>query len=229
MSDLAVIIPAASAGRNMRSLGPKGLIHLPQPDGRHLLRRQVDLVREWHKTCEIVVVVGFEADRVIRALPEHVRVVENEYHAETGPARSVLMGLRATHAKRALVIYGDLVFNRETLANLPRNKSCVVVDSKGRMNTEDVGVTVDGQTAVHFDYGLPTAYRWCQIALLAGGELERFRQIAGNKDNRRLLGWEVLNRIIDRGGMFTAVEPDRMALVEVDCMKDIGRVPAVLK
>jgi choline kinase len=223
MSDIAVVIPAAGTGRRMKSFGPKAL--LPLGDGRTVLRRQIDTVRQVWPGADVVVVVGYDAERVVKTLPAGVRVVENEHYEETGAARSVAMGLRATAAGRVLVLYGDLVFNKATLAGLPADRSVVLVDSKKRLPASEVGVTTDGGLAVHFDYGLKT--KWCSIALLAGRELHLFKQLGAHKDRRRLMGFEVLNLVVERGGELYAHEAPKMRLVEIDSGKDIARARKV--
>jgi choline kinase len=221
--EFAVVIPAAGIGRRMRSYGPKCLVQLA--DGRTVLRRQIDLVRQLCPRVDIVVVVGFEAERVIRTLPAGVRVVENEHYEETGVARSIAMGLRATTADRVLVVYGDLVFNWATLRGIGGTKSVVVVDRCGKMGTAEVGVTVVGQAATHFDYGLKT--KWTGIVLLTGRELALFKQLAATVDRRRAAGHELLNCIIDRGGEFQTVLVDTAELVEIDSGADIKRAREV--
>ncbi len=221
--DIAIIIPAAGIGRGMKSYGSKSLIELG--DGRSIIRRQIDVIRTVHRAADIIVVVGFEAEKVVRALPAGIRAVENESYEHSGVARSILMGLRASNARRVLIVYGDLVFNRECLLGFPKNKSAIVTDTVGLIRPDDVGVNLDSGMAVHFDYGLDT--KWGQIAQLTGRELHLYKSIASHQDARRLLGWEIFNRVVDRGGEFQAHEPRDMKLVEVDSPRDIPRTKSI--
>lgn len=223
MSDLSIVVAAAGVARRMRSYGARAL--LPLPDGRTLIRRQVDVLRAACPGADLVVVVGHEADRVMRALPRGVRVVENEHHETTGPARSVVLGLRAAAADRALVVYGDLVFDREAVEGLAGGPSAVLVRPADPGGPAEVGVTVDPDTGlvVHFEYGLPL--RWLQMALLAGAELRYFREAGGHKDRRRHLGHEVLNAVIERGGELRAVARPAAQVVEIDAAGDVRKVP----
>lgn len=221
---LAVVIPTAGPGRRMKTYGAKALIQLP--DGRTLVRRQIDVVRQLYPRAEILVVVGFEGDKVSKHLPAGVRVVENEFYDETGPGRSVAMGLRATSADACLVVYGDLVFNRATLEGLPLDRSGVVVDTGGRLPADGVGLTVDGGVVTHFDYGLPA--KWCHVSLLTGRELHLFKSVGAQPASRRKLGFEVMNEVVDRGGVFHAYECEDMRLVEVDSAKDVKKAREVV-
>lgn len=222
-NEISVVIPAAGAGRRMKSYGPKSL--LPLSPGRTVIRRQIDTIRHVWPGVDIVVVVGFDADKVIKTLPDGVRVVENERYEDTSVVRSITMGLRATTSPHCLVLYGDLVFNRATIASLPVNRSSVVVDSKGQLPSTEVGITTDDGLAVHFDYGLTS--KWCSIAMLYGRELSLFKHLGGGRERQKLMGWELLNLIIDRGGELHAHEDPKMEVVEIDSGKDLPRAKKV--
>jgi hypothetical protein len=209
----AVVIPAAAPGAKTRSFGPKSLFRLG--DGQTLVRRQVAAVRAVWPRADVVVVVGYEAERLIKGLPAGVRVVENEHFEQTGAARSVLMGLRATVADRVLVAYGDLAFDEQAVRALDRDASCVLADRAGRM---PVGLTADRGLVGHFHYGLPT--RWGEMVLLTGRELALFKSLAAHPDRRQLLTFEVLNAVIDKGGEFTLVRSRDARLATVASVRD---------
>jgi len=206
----------------MRSYGCKSL--LPLSDGRSIIRRQIDTLRLVYKDPEIIVVVGFDSDRLIKTLPEGIRIVENEKFEDTGVGRSIAMGLRATTSDKCLVIYGDLVFNKATFDHIPEHSS-VLIDSYKRLPTTEVGVIIENHKVVHFDYGLPN--KWCSIVFLCGKELVLFKNLGANADSRRMAGHEILNKIIDRGGEFRSLEPKKMRLVEVDSSKDLTKAKKV--
>ena len=218
---MAVVIPAAGQGKRMKSYGPKALIELRQ--GETILSRQVAILRKKLPLADFIVVAGFEADRVYRQFLPSVRVVENEFYEETNVARSLDIGLRACVADRVLMVYGDLVFNAKTFADIPLDQSWALVDTpvngQTQLNSLEVGVTViDGQTT-RFAYGLDV--KWGQVAFLEGEELKAFRRIAAERDRHRCYGFELLNALLDKGGRLAAHSPAGMRLVEVDCSKDI--------
>lgn len=217
MRDLSIVIPAAGLGRRMKSYGPKALIELRR--GQTILGRQIAILRSHFPSADVVVVVGFEADRVLRTLPPDVISVENELHSVTNVARSLDLGLRACPARSVLIVYGDLVFTPETFACMPEGRSAAWVDTAGRIRDQEVGVNVQDGEVTHFSYGLGP--KWAQIALLTGKELALFRKAASAPGRRRYFGFEVFNDVIDRGGSLLAHEPEGMHLVEVDTSRDI--------
>ena len=78
---LSVIIPAAGTGHRMKSYGPKCL--LPVSTTETILHKIIANVKTVYPNSEVTVVVGFEADRVIKALPDDIRIIENQFYQET--------------------------------------------------------------------------------------------------------------------------------------------------
>lgn len=214
---ISVVIPAAGLGRRMKSYGPKSLLRL---GSENVLRRQVRLIRKNLPGCDIVVVVGFEAVRVRRSLPAGVKVVVNDGFETNNVAHSIALGLAACRHPRALVIYGDLVFNDSLLAPFARpSGSAVVVDSQGRLRPGEVGVTVADSLAHYFCFGMPV--KWGQVVYLDESDKARFEEFVARPGKGRYFGYEVLNALIDTGSVFHAVEPQGMLLAEVDSSKDL--------
>lgn len=217
MADVAVVIVAAGPGRRMRAYSPKALI--PLPDGRTVLQRQVDLARQAWPGADVVVVAGYQAERLARALPAGCRLVENERFEETGTARSALLGVRATTAPRVALLLGDLVFEEGALRPLQGRRSAVLVDP-GPADPAEAGVTVVDGRATAFGFGL--ARRWAGAALLAGRELQLFKALAAGPERDRLLLCEVFDQALDRRGDFQAVEAGGR-VVRIDAVADLAR------
>lgn len=220
---LDIIIPAAGLGRRMKSYGPKALVHLGEET---LIARQIRLLRECYPHSRIIVVAGFEASRLKASLPKDVRVVVNHEYATTNVSHSICVGLRHCRAYRpVLVVYGDLVFNREAIAGLPLDRSSVVVEM-GDARREEVGVTVVGGEATRFSYGLPI--KWAHICLLSADQKKLFLDVALATHRKRHFGYEILNEMLEQGGQFVALTSPLMRLVEIDCSKDIDLAMSLL-
>jgi choline kinase len=201
----------------MKSYGPKPLIEL---SGREtVIGRQLRILRGSFPRAEIIVVVGYEAERVIKSLPCNIKIVENELHDQTNILRSIGMGLRVASHPNVLLVYGDLVFNTPAVQWACANGSSLLVDSKGQIGEDEVGANVVGGQVTNLSYGLPI--KWAQIAFFSGRELAVFRRIAGDPDRRRHFGFEAINSVIDGGGRFRAIEPRGMRVAEIDSSKDI--------
>jgi GTP:adenosylcobinamide-phosphate guanylyltransferase len=206
MNKLSVIIPAAGPGKRMKSYGPKALIQLR--DGETVISRQIRLIKQTYPNVDIVVVVGFEADKVCKELPKDVITVYNENYEETNVAYSINLGLTKVQNPASLIVYGDLVFKKQ-------------------IGEEEVGVTIVDNYITRFSYGLPI--KWAQIAYLIGRELELFNKHASVKNKEKFFGFEILNKILDSDGKLKAIETVNMKIAEIDTSKDINNAKRILE
>jgi choline kinase len=223
--ELTIIIPAAGLGRRMKSYGPKSIIYLNQ--NQTLIGRQLSILKDIFPSADIIVVLGFEAEKVYKMLPRNVRVVENEHYDSTNVARSLFLGINASKHSNTLIVYGDLVFNEQTFRGLPLDSgSFVIIDNKNQIREYEVGLTVVDGHATQFSYGLPT--KWAQIAYLSGKDLDNFYNSAADIDHKKYYGFEILNNVIERGSKLSVIEPEGMKIYEIDSSKDIEEAKKII-
>lgn len=220
----SIIIPAAGEGARMSTYGPKCLLNL---DGKNrVIDRQIKLLKDAFRHCEIILVSGFQSDKVMAHVPADIVKVENENYADTNVVRSIGMGLRVATTDRILIVYGDLVFNKQALF-LPANKdSFLVYDNAKTMKDEEVGCTFGDGCVQQVFYELSN--KWAQIAYFTGKELELLKNISWKRENALMFGFEAINQIIDRGGHFGFYSPKDMKITDIDCSKDIARARSIL-
>ena len=90
-----------------------------------------------------------------------------------------------------------------------------------------MGCIADGDHKLeHMMYDLPD--KWGQIAYFQGLELGYLKEIVWNRNNSRLFGFEVINKIIERGGTFECQKTEKIKLIDVDTSKDIERARQVI-
>lgn len=219
-SKLTIIIPAAGMGRRMKSYGPKCLIDI---GGTTIIERQIRIIRSSYPNSDIVLVGGFRCGEIRERIKSKypIRIINNERYEETNVLYSISMGLQASIADKVLIVYGDLVFNRQALQGLSSESSSVLVDHQDKFNEKEVGVLHNGIGVTNFSYGLDK--KWGQIAFLCGSELEIFSDICYKESTERWFGYEALNHIIDQGGILKPIEKDGLSIVDVDSVKDIEK------
>lgn len=220
-----ILIPAAGMGRRMKSFGPKALLPV---GGESLLGRQLRLLRGLFPGSDVVVVVGFDAERVRRMLPAWVRVVYNRDYERTNVAHSIALGMDAFPAHAYLVIYGDLVFDRRTMEPFTTNSSsAILADDSGMVREDEVGVNVVDGHALHFSYGLPV--KWVHTMYLTGRELHLFSQFSRLHAHRRYFGYEILNLILDDDHTrLSALSSPGLRVTEVDSSRDLVQANALV-
>ena len=156
----SIIIPAAGMGHRMRSYGPKPLIRLDA--NQNIIQRQLRFIQNNFSNCEIILVAGFESDKLMKNTPDFLIKIENENYEKTNVVRSIGMGLRAATTDKILIIYGDLVFNEETLCNLKLEQSCVLIDESDTMGIDEVGCNINDSSIEQLLPDMPN--KWGQIS-----------------------------------------------------------------
>ena len=214
---LSTIIPVAGIGYRMKSYGPKCLLKVA--GSRNIISRLIDNINTVFSKEEIIVCVGFEADKVMQNLPQNIRVVENQKYEETNTTESLRLSLNNSTSDSVLIVHGDLVFNPATIQSFDRTQSSVIVDSTGQIRDDETGVTVVNGEATFFAYGL--SCKWGQIAYFVGKELQLLKKVCSDRNRSKMYTFEILNEIIQLGGNFKSIEPNNMKIYEVDGLKDL--------
>ncbi len=200
----------------MKSYGPKSLLMLP--DGMTLIGKIIENVYISYPKCELIITVGFEADKIINTLPSSVHVIENQLYEDTNTLEETRLGLNAATNENVLLIHGDLIFNNIAFDKINKKESSVVVDSVDQIDDAEIGVTIVDDKVTIFAYDLPT--KWCYIAYLTGKELGLFRKVVKDRNKNRWYVFEALNEVIKKGGKFNALEPKHMQISRIEKSKD---------
>ena len=215
--EITVIIPVAGMGHRMKSYGPKCLLQANQKET--ILEKTISNIKREYPLSDIIVVAGFESNKVINSLPHYVTIVENLSFEETNIVESIRLGINASANKKLLIVYGDLIFNVYSIRDVANNGSCVVIDSKSRFKDDEVGVTIVKDRVTTFAYGLEK--KWSQIAYFEGEDFDMLKKLCSNKKRSRLYPFEIFNMMIESGVAIKAIEPKRMTIKEIDSLKDL--------
>jgi hypothetical protein len=209
---VCVAILAAGVGSRIKSYEPRSLLKIRD---KTLIEHQLAVINSHFEDPEIICVVGYDSQRVIKKVKNAARIVENQIYDTTNTSESLRLAINNTHKNGVLFLHGDLLFNSETL-NLDYSKSFILIDNKNQIEKKEVGVTINNQIASIFSYGLEC--KWCQIAYITGKELRIARQLFSKFEaqHKKLLSFEILNNIISHGGVFQCYEPEEMRIIEID-------------
>ena len=211
---LSVIVLCGNMGYRMKSYGPKSLLTFP--DGSMVIDKLLENVQASFPDCELIVSVGFEADKVMSNLNQGIHVVENQLYETTNDLEEVRLCLNVAINNNVVIINGDLIFNNIALDKLTKNGSKVVIDE--HMNNSEIGVTVVDDKVTIFAYDLPT--KWCNIVYLTGEELAIFKKICKDREKGKWFIFEALNVILEKGGTFHVSHPKHMEINRIEKLKD---------
>ena len=202
-------------GRRMKIYGPKSLVQVDQKDT--ILSRQIKLVNKYFRHNEIILVAGFQHEKLKNKIQNKVKLVVNKNYEDTNVLHSIGLGLNKVTTEKVLIIYGDLVFNKECLI-LPfyKESSVVLCDY---MKSDEVGCISNDGILENIFYKLSN--KWAQIAYFTGQELEILKQIAKNDSNSMWFGFEAINKIMCAGGIFKTLTPVYGKAVDIDSSYDL--------
>ncbi len=217
----SIVIPAAGLGRRMKIYGPKSLVQVNET--QTILSRQLELIDSCFKRYEVVLVGGFQHEKLFSKVDSKVKLVVNEDYEGTNVIHSIGLALNKISTEKVLLVYGDLVFNKECLS-LPFYKESAIVVSD-TMKDEEVGCIVNDSQLENIFYKLPS--KWAQISYFTGQELNLLKQIAKNPVNKMWFGFEAINKIIGMGGAFKVLAPKNGRAVDIDSSYDLKLMDSI--
>lgn len=215
--NIAFGILSAGVGNKIKSYEPRALLKV---SGKSIIDTQIETLCHFFEKPDIVVAVGTHANRVIKKVRDKVRIVENQLYLTSNSAESMRLVFNNSNAENFMFCHGDVLFNDSTL-NVNYDKSFIIVDSKQMIKEQEVGVTqVNGRLSI-MSYGLPC--KWGQIAFFTGKEKKILKNIfqSFGHEHKKLLSFEIINKVVAAGGKFECYEPKKMKILEVDRIKDI--------
>lgn len=207
---ISVIIMGANVGYRMKSYGPQSLFRV---DGKTLIQRQVDILQKKIPGCDIVLVTGYYADKVIKNRPDCVRIVENVLYTETNEVEQLRLAFNNILTESALIISADMVFDFNTIKPLTFDRSSMIVESQNMISKENIGVTVVNGEVTIMNYCLGT--KWCHMTYLTGKEFKIIKQLCTDKNRARMYFSEVLNVMLERQTI-PAVTPQAFVVSKLD-------------
>lgn len=175
-----VIIPSAGIGRRMKSYGCKSLLSIKD---ERLIDLQIKHISNTIPQHEIILITGFDSERLMSHSPDDIIKIENEKYYENNVIRSISMGLRATkNNDHILIIFGDVLLNRVTLEKIDYSKSSIIISS--HMSDNEVGCNINNKGNLEYMmFDLPN--KWGHIMYLTSKELDLFKKNAWSKQKTR--------------------------------------------
>jgi len=194
---ITIILLCDLPGYRMKSYGPTSLIQIKT---KKLIDWQIDAIKKTFSNFEIIVCVGFEAEKICKYLRQkynqiNIRVVENQNFNSSNSCEAVRISINNTMNNRIVICSGDLLFGKKTLKLLNLDTTCTLIEKELSENL-DIGININEQRqAQHFSFG---AYKtWSEIVYLQGDEIiEYLRKILNHQDSKKKFIFEAINELI---------------------------------
>lgn len=212
----SILIPAANISNRMKKYGPKPLIKIFD---KTILDLQIKILDKIIKNYEIIIVGGFEYDKIKILNSSKIFTVENKDYEETNVVYSMGLGLKYCNTDNVIIIYGDLIFN-EFAINTIREESSIIISNT--MKDSDIGCIIHNQMLVQMFYGIEN--KWSQIAYFREKELEIIKNYCSNYNNYKCFGFEAINYCIENEGKIKALLPHKAYVKDIDSAIDIKTI-----
>ncbi|MHA2218362.1 MAG: NTP transferase domain-containing protein [Candidatus Hodarchaeales archaeon] len=213
-----VIIPSAGIGRRMKSYGCKSLLNIKN---EKLLDIQIKNIANAIPSYEIILITGFDSERLMSQSPQDIIKIENEKYYENNVVRSISIGLRATKENdHILIIFGDVLLNEETLAKIDYQQSSIIISPY--MSDNEVGCNINNKGNLEYMmFDLPN--KWGHIIYLTSKELDLFKKNVWSKYKDKKFCFEIINDIVTQGGKFKCIIDDDIRVMDIDTSKDLQK------
>ena len=213
-----VIIPSAGIGRRMKSYGCKSLLNIQD---KKLIDIQLDHVNNRFPNNEIILITGFDSERLMNHSPDNIIKIENEKYYENNVVRSISIGLRAAKDNQyVLIIFGDILLNMKALDLINQNESSIVISN--HMSDNEVGCNINSKGQLEYMmFDLPN--KWGHIIYLTGKELDLFKKHTWNKNKDKKFCFEIINDIVNQGGRIKCIIDDDIKVMDIDTSKDLQK------
>jgi len=194
----------------MKSFGPKFLYK--DYYGKPIVENQIKTIQSVLPNAEIILVVGFLSEKILKYKQNGVRIVENQLYQTHNDTEDIRLALNNTSKENIITISADVVFNKYCITNI-LEKPCLVYDSKHQLHDSQMGLTVvDNQvTNINFDIHK----KWCHISYFEKRHLSKLYQLC-NSEHRSKYLFELINIMIDKNYRFDAIEPNSMRIHKID-------------
>ena len=214
---LSVIILGAMPSHKMRTCGPKGLFKLKS--GKLLIEHQIDNIALAAKDADVIITVGFNADKILRQCPTHIRIVENQLYENTNTFEELRLAFNNIVTEKVLVVHGEMFFSADIISGLINGgHSAILVDSQKKMPENEIGVTVVNDRATILAYDIFP--KWGYITYFVGKEFRLLKTACSDRDKNKLYMFEGINYVLERGGIIKAMELPNAKLHKIESIKD---------
>lgn len=218
-ANVTAIILASIANDRMKTMLPVSLMMVDKQNT--VLDSQIDSIRTVYPKCEIILVVGHDAQQVIDKKPANVRIVENTNYDSAGEIEELRLAINNVTTDNILLINGSCIFNAKALQHLRGHSSCTLVDKNNQIDKDSLGVISNNGRAENIAYGVQD--KWCYISYLEAREHAILRKFISVRNRCNLCLFEGINYILTHNGLIYSIGQQDGYLRKITSGKDLMR------
>lgn len=194
---------------NMKCFGPKHFYRNHQQ--KTLLAIQIDNILSNYSHADIILTIGYDADRILKNKDSRIRYIENQLFSTTNEVEDIRLAINSTNSSKVVLINSDLYFNKYTLQGI--TQSTIIYDTRHQISEFEVGITTDNNYATRLDFKLDK--KWCNIISLEDDNLRYFKNLCNRQSNRLFL-FEIINLLLDKNVKIVTKQPVNMVVSKID-------------
>ena len=156
-----VVIPAAGCGARMRRDIAKPLLRI---NNIPIINRNISILSRKRTVNNIFCIFGKSKDLFLDSITDKCTTVYNPFYRTTNIVDSLRYGILRSNAKRLLIVYGDLVYDKDIFKDLSLAESTIYTQQQTTMGKNEVGCTFENGYLSKMMWGLENT--WCQILYL---------------------------------------------------------------
>lgn len=186
--------------KGMKSFGPKALIPVGKKNKTiPLIIKQINNVIKNYKDNEykLHVVVGFEHERVVKALKDvaaNVNIIRYDKYHTTNSSGAVIHCLKQIGGGNFLFIDNGIVISYKP-SNLNKSIIPIIKQNSDIDNTFGIGATISDNRIEYLFYDLPT--KWSEIIYLSKSDYDLILDLCSKKSLDHMFLFEMINFLIE--------------------------------
>jgi CTP:phosphocholine cytidylyltransferase-like protein len=215
---ISAIIIATEITKGMKSIGPKSLLQIKKT--LSVIEHQILELQKYHKDISINIGIGFEAERMVKALSKYdVNIIANKDFKTTNQVKSIVDCIAAKDIESILVINNGILFKKSFGDLHNQSHSAIYMLDKAKPDFS-IGCQNSNDTTYLF-YDLPE--KWGECVFLNRGAITKIKDIAKTKNLSQLYVFELINMLVDAGHPFEKIKIPKNSIMKITGIKDLQR------
>lgn len=206
---ISVIIMADEPAKGMRQSGPKSLLSYQKDN---ILNQQISVLLEAIPEAEIIVAVGFEANKIISLKTKTFKIVENIDFETTNSIETLRLCINNISNEKVLIIGGDVIPTVSDVLSIIKQSKQNVILFNNVWSNNNIGLIQNNNILTNFSYGLEN--KWSNIWYITGNQLIEIRKFVNNSKNKKSLLHHGIEYLLSRNYIIQTIFSNNTIKIE---------------